>query len=167
MWIFNNRKTQLALSEVVSPANQGTAVAASAAAAAQPADCTHTTLQPATKLVPVSGSLFHLDLCINVIPCLRYLSVVRSVSTVLVVANAECWWVWLQRWLRSVCIVVGCYRRATRVHILMKCVLLQPFTLAEMKKDFCLPSCWKFYLCVLKLHLLDPWVWALQRGNCC
>lgn len=52
---------------MVSPANQGTAVAASAAAAAQPADCTHATLQPATKLVPVSGSLFHLDLSINVL----------------------------------------------------------------------------------------------------
>lgn len=60
---------------MVSPANQGAAVAVSAAAAAaQQADCAHTTLQPATSPVPVSGSLFHLDLCINVMPCLSYLS---------------------------------------------------------------------------------------------
>lgn len=104
MWIVNNHKTQLALSEVVSPANQGTAVAVSAAAAAaQQADCTHTTLQPDPNLVPVSASLFHLDLRINVMPCLSSLSVVLSVSTALVVANAECWWVWLQRWLHRVC----------------------------------------------------------------
>lgn len=56
---------------MVLPANQVSAAGAAAAAGA------------------VSGSLFHLDLCINAVPRLPYLSVVLSVSAVLAAA-AEC-----------------------------------------------------------------------------
>lgn len=70
------------------------------------------TLTQLCDLVLLSGSLLHLDLCINVLLWLPPLFL--SLSP-LVVVSTECWWEWSQRRLQGICLVERCHCSDTLV----------------------------------------------------
>lgn len=83
MLIFNSHETQFVRLEELELSNQRAVLlplGAAAYSAGRLRAAAHTSPQPTTDLVLLSGSLLHLDLCINVLLCLPPLSLSRSLS---------------------------------------------------------------------------------------
>lgn len=151
----------------------------------------HITPQPTVDLALLSGSLLHLDLCINVPLTLHPLFF--PFSSLLAMLDTECWWEWPQWWLARVvffllCVVTAVLRLlATKtwqsLHI---CIAGHPSwlfpltflpTLSQVKTSPCeyiyiglgTETFWgapagvaKFSLYVLEIHLLQCIILAMH-----